>query len=450
MKNHTPQSQLLSIGLFLFCLFLLPACNILKQSTETTLTTNDKRSLKAFLFPYIPDAGEDNFAGLIKMLEEKFEADNPDVDLTITMDANVNIYDTTTIQTMLGDGDGAYDVVELDAVLLNYLVDQDLVPDFDSSFIQNIYPSAWTATQKDGKFYGMPTYLCSNIIYAYSTEIENAANGTELVEVLKGLQSGPTPLVGNFAGSWTLPSTYIDAYGDTYDNQAATLLKAYSPPLDAGTMVPFSQVVDACQDAQGKNPCLDGTYKDNSEAEQLLAANNANGFIGYSERLYYISKFNPDTLPDLISAPIGGGSNPVMFVDALFFNKECANSNECGGDASNFMYFMNQVETRNIIAFSLDVPQEKRIPRYLLQANKNFYTSAPAKDNGIYQKLKTRVTDLALPIPSDDLLNRRHVLNDSLKAALDNHEYDPQVLKSTKSVKAAHYRALSRFPERFD
>lgn len=97
-------------------------------------------------------------------------------------------------------------------------------------------------------------------------------------------------------------------------------------------MEAFRPVVAACVRSGAENPCLDGQYKDNTKAEEAFGTGGANAYVGHTERLFYILKSRPGrALPSVVSAPLGGGTQPVMFVDALVFNRTCTGA--CLDDA---------------------------------------------------------------------------------------------------------------------
>jgi thiamine pyridinylase len=113
-----------------------------------------------------------------------------------------------------------------------------------------------------------------------------------------------------------------------------------------------------------------------------FATGQANGFVGYTERLFYILDAAPSQpLPSVISAPLGLGTHPVMFVDALVVNPNC--TGPCLANAMQFIAFMSQLGTRNLIAFSQD-SRQPTFPRYLLQARIDFYQDALARNNPFY------------------------------------------------------------------
>lgn len=375
-----------------------------------------ERTFSAVLFPYIPDSGGDSFASLIATLESWFEAANPEIDLEITIDPNMDLYSFSTLATLLGTGAGSVNMVEIDTLLLGDLVAQSIVQPLPFPVDGlGLLPTALAAAEVDSTSYGVPTYLCGNYIYSWDAGIGGVDSGQGLIDFLtQHPDPGATPLIGNFEGSWTLPSLYVDAWADSHTNDPTQVATAYDLPLDQPTMDIFSLVVDLCGVNGG--PCLDGTYADNTVAETLFAQNQANGFVGFSERLFYIlqARGGDVNLPFVISAPLGVGSNPVMFVDALVLNPVC--TGQCATDAETFSNFMSSLQVRVLIAFSDDV-SPKTFPRYLLQALASFYTTAPGSQNLVYQQLAPFVL-ASQAFPNQGFPEARLQLNPALEGAL--------------------------------
>jgi len=336
--------------------------------------------LRAVLFGYIPDSAKDKLQALRHALTERFQAAHPRVSLTVTIDSNLDLYDFKPggeLGTLLGSGAGAVDVVEVDTLLLGALVDSGWVQPLATDN-REVVPAAQAAAVVGGKVYGVPTYLCSNVIYAHDGGLAAVQDGPALLRFLSALPAR-TPLVGTYHGSFTVPSVYLDAWADT--NGASGLAGAYLPPVDGKTMGSLAPLVASCASG-GKNPCLDKTYADGTGAESAFATGQANGFFGYTERLFYILDAAPSQpLPSVISAPLGLGSHPVMFVDALVVNPHC--TGPCLVNAMQFIDFMSQLGTRNLIAFSQDSPAPT-FPRYLLQARTDFYQDALARNDPFY------------------------------------------------------------------
>ncbi|RKH13901.1 hypothetical protein D7X74_21050 [Corallococcus sp. CA047B] len=374
-----------------------------------------RRPLKAVLFPYIPDSAGDNFASLEQRLEADFERAHSDIDLDVVFDANLDVYDLNeggTLSQLLGAGAGNAQVVEVDTLLLGSLASKGWIqPVALESGVA--HPAAEEAVRISGQSYGVPTYLCTKVVYSRSTNIRSATDSASLVRILREVSPGKRPLAMNLDGSWTLPSSYIDAWADTHPGDA--LASAISLPLDSTTLGAFAEVVDSCALEAGVNPCLDGTYADNSVAEEAFAAEQANGFMGYTERLFYILKAQPSMpLPEVISVPLGAGSAPAVFVDALVLNASCTGT--CAEDAQRFTRFMQAPETRSLIAFSKDGPEGTR-PRYLLQASHAFYQQEPARSDPMYQKYEPILSG-ARPYPSQHFPENRKALQAALLEAL--------------------------------
>jgi thiamine pyridinylase len=369
--------------------------------------------ITAVLFGYIPDAANDGFASLKNTLTHYFAAVSP-VPVEITINPNLNLYDFSAggeLSTLLGNGPGAVNVVEIDTLLMGTLVANGWVQPLNIQ-VPGILGPATQAASIGGQAYGVPTYLCSNVIYSYNSGLTGVGNGADLLTFLTELSSKP-PLVGNYAGSWTLPGSYLDAWADTQGTPG--LEGAYLPPVNALTMSSFRPLVKSCSPAAA-NPCLDGTYANGTGtgAETAFATGQANGFVGYTERLFYILTTNPQQRPSLISAPLGAGSNPVMFVDALVVNPNCTGT--CLINATAFIQYMSQISTRNLIAFSQDAPAGT-VPRYLLQANGDFYAGSLAQQDPYYPKFWSFLQN-AVPFPNQGFPLKRLLLGPDVKLAL--------------------------------
>ncbi|MFP2958450.1 extracellular solute-binding protein [Myxococcus sp. 1LA] len=375
----------------------------------------DPRPLKVVLFPYIPDAAGDGFASLKQRLEADFERDHSDIDVDIVFDANLDLYDLDeggTLNQLLGQGPGAAQVVEIDTLIMGDLVSKGWVQPVPLE-AGVAHPAAEQAVSISGQSYGVPTYLCSYVIYSRSPDLSSATDGASLVQILSEAAPGVRPLATNYSGSWTLPSSYLDAWADT--NPTGALSQALALPLDAPTLDSFEDVVKSCELEAGVNPCLDGTYADNALAEEAFATGQANGFMGYTERLFFVRKANPGmALPEVISVPLGTGSAPAVFVDALVVNAQCTGT--CAEDARAFTDFMKRPAVRSLIAFSGDAPQGTT-PRYLLQATQAFYQQEPARSDPMYQQFEQFLRSVR-PYPNQGFPENRRTLQAALMDAL--------------------------------
>ncbi|MFY2558075.1 extracellular solute-binding protein [Corallococcus terminator] len=391
---------------------LCPVVLVLSACSESPdPTPTPPRPLKAVLFPYIPDAAGDGFASLKQRLEADFERAHTDIDLDIVFDSNLDLYDLDeggTLNQLLGQGTGAAQVVEVDTLILGSLASKGWIQPVPVEAGAS-HPAAEEAVRISGASYGVPTYLCTYVVYSNSPQLRTATDGASLVRILSDVAPGKRPLAVNFDGSWTLPSSYLDAWADTHPGTA--LSTAITLPLDSPTVASFKTVVDSCSLQQDVNPCLDGTYDGNTVAEEAFATEQANGFMGYTERLFFIRQARPtQRLPEVISVPLGTGSAPAVFVDALVLNASCTGA--CAEDARAFTTFMSDPEVRGLIAFSEDAPLGTS-PRYLLQANRAFYQQEPARSDPMYQRFEPLLNG-ARPYPNQGFPENRRAMQAAL------------------------------------
>lgn len=396
-------------------LVVLVACGGASSRATTPSLGTAQGPLRVVLFPYIPDSVGDNFASLKAALESGFESQHPDVQLEVVINKDLDVYDYSadgTLSKLLGSGPDAAQVVEVDTLLMGTLVQNRWVQPTGMNN-PGAYELAWQAASVNGVSYGVPTYLCTNVIYSTAGSLSTAQNGTNLLGILSSVKPGVPPLVGNYQGSWTLSGSYVDAWADT--NGTANISASFVLPLDQETMAFFAPVVNSCVSSPNHNPCLNGTYAAGTGAETAFATGQANGFFGYTERLFFIRSAAPSApLPQVISAPIGASSHPTMFVDSLVFNPSCLG--DCLAAAQAFAAYMSTVAVRNLIAFSQDGPPGT-LPRYLLQASTSFYASQPASGDPMYRAYSPIVQD-AVPYPNTGFPQVRKALTEALNQAL--------------------------------
>ena len=416
-RRRCPRHSLGALVLGVLSGALLAGC----QPPRTELPADPSpppRPFRAVLYPSIPDAGGDSFAMLRHILERGFEARHPDVDLDLKIDPKIDLYDWTVLEGLFGDSASA-DMVELDTQLLGDVVEAGLVRPFDAR-AEDTLPLARRAVTVDGIVYGLPTYLCTQVVFARDAGIESVTSSADAVRFLAGLDRHATPLVGNFAGSWTLPGLYVGAWSGTHLEGEAPCCdfsppaEAYSLPLDPAVVAGLEPLIRACE-KNGQNPCLAGAYKEGAKAEAAFATGQANGFAGYTERLFEIlgaASFND--LPRLAALPLGRSTRPLVFVDALVVRRSCEGA--CLADARAFARFMHSLDVRNLIAFSADT--EGALPRYLLQANTSFYTSEPAVHDPIYAAVWKRILPVARHFPNRGFRKARRQLEAALLQAL--------------------------------
>ena len=379
-----------------------------------------RRPFSVSLFPYIPDAGNDGLKGLRESLVSKFNAENRDITLEIK-DWDLDPYTMTDLEVMLGPS--GVDMVEVDTLLLGDLVQKNLIQTirFTDFPLNDFYPPSLIPVSLNGEVYAIPTYLCSFWIYSWDARPSLSTGISSLASYLTESSTvGGTPivLVGNFDGSWTFPSIYFDAFKDTFESLSYDTLgrEYYSRGLNDTVMQWFRMAPPLCgpPTADNANKCLDGSFK-NGEAEALFGLKLAAGHFGFSETLFNIlNASRTSDLPYIVSAPFGQSSSPTMFVDGLVLSTYCKGS--CYKDAQTFSQFMSRADVRELIAFSLDVPeQEGRIPRYLMQSTWSFYRRPMAQNSPIYRAIFDTMNSGILPFNNQGFSENRNRINTQLK-----------------------------------
>jgi thiamine pyridinylase len=328
-------------------------------TTAPVATSQAPRPLTVALFPYIPDAGGDNFKALIAGLTSKFQQTHPDIQLTITMSGDP--YDSSTWPTLFGaSGPNA---VEIDTLALGDLVAGNYVTPVD--WQEPVFPFARPASQIGGTQYAIPTWVCMTFFY--------------------GKPGAPT-MSGAWSGSWMLPSYYLVAYTDK--NGYGPLDKVMTSPPDPAVVSDMALTMATCT-RNGVNDCLNGTFA-NSPTPGLPQIEYVKGTYaatsGFSESSYYIFA-NGGTQPSVV-APMqlaAGQNRPLAFTDGLVVNAKSCQA-QCAADVKTFAQFLNSPDTRIYICFSKDAPGKP--PRRLSPASANFYQQPVVQSDWMYQQFQ--------------------------------------------------------------
>jgi len=328
-------------------------------TTAPVATPQAPRPLTVALFPYIPDAGGDNFKTLIAGLTNKFQQTHPDIQLTITMSGDP--YDSSTWPTLFGaTGPNA---VEVDTLALGDLVAANYIAPVD--WQEPVFPFAAPASRISGTQYAIPTWVCMTFFYS----------------------KGEAPTVsGAWSGSWMLPSYYLVAYTDKYGY--VPLDKVMTSPPDPEVVKDMALTMANCT-VNGANNCLNGTFA-NSPIAGLPQIEYVRGTYakttGFSESSYYIFA-NGGTQPASV-APMqlaAGQNRPLAFTDGLVVNAKSCQA-QCATDVKTFAQFLNDPMTRIYICFSKDAPGKP--PRRLSPASASFYEQPEVIKDWMYQQFQ--------------------------------------------------------------
>ncbi|HSN99726.1 MAG TPA: hypothetical protein VLS89_15630 [Candidatus Nanopelagicales bacterium] len=368
--------------------------------------------LSVALYPYLPDAGQDGFQGMLGRIEREFEAVNPDVDLSLrSFDAPEEFYDVEALSRWLSDppGEGGFDVVEIDTVLLGALAERGLAAPWEApAEAGEFIPAASEATRWGGAGRGVPHWMCG--FYGLSRDA-GLAGGSSLDSMLAQVEAAG-PLAGNLLSDWDLTAMYVMAWADEYGT--SDLGAALEAPVDAMLAGRLAQLGEACAEGSA-NPCVDGTYYNEWDLPaQRFAAGEVPAMYGYSERLHVVMREGVDPGEIFVGRlPLGPSPSPVAFVDALVRRPDCDAG--CKDASDRFAAWLAKPETYGWILMSEDAPGAP--PRYLLPARAEVYDLPALSADPLYPALGAQMAG-AVPLPNEGIPEARSSLFPPLCEAL--------------------------------
>lgn len=372
------------------------------QKEKASSETGDKQvkpeqpdipKLRVRLYPYIPpfhDAQARRHDPLQRWLQIQWKKKHPEVDLDLEF---TDTYDVDP-KTLLGTDDRAVDIVEIDLKTFSYDTDLASLVGTWKLGENDFWPGAMTAAKYDpktGKSLAWPTYLCGFVIYSTNTKLAKVKSAADLANFLSIAPEGSIPFVADMNGSSTLPPIYVDAFTDSHGYEKVPV------NLDSEVIAGIRNLVRQCGNlSKEENSCLNDSadlYDNAIGPVESFGMGKAHAMFGYSEFIRYSlaakgAKINPADLT-VISAPLGEGSSPSLFVDGLVLNKNCEANAHCRERAKNFAEFLTSPEIQMGIAFASDT--EESDPRYLLMARRSFWSANPVKSDPIYRQLRPMV-----------------------------------------------------------
>jgi thiamine pyridinylase len=354
------------------------------------------RSLTVSLFPYIPDAANDNFKALIVGLTRDFEAQHPDIRLTLVISDANDPYDPSQWPRLFSaNGPSA---VEVDTLTLGDLRAGGYIAPVD--WDDPTFSFARDAARVDGRQYAIPTWVCMTFFYS------KQAGGR-----------GQPPygaMSGSWSGSWMLPSYYLVAYTDRHGY--VPLDEVMKPPLDRQVVDGMRDVMSTCT-ISGSNDCLNTTFANKTGlAQQQYVQGKYSYTTGFSESSFYIlanGGERPAEIQPMLVSP--GENRPLAFTDGLTVNAASC-KDQCAEDVKTFAKFLNSPTTRAYICFSKDAPPGTP-PRYLSPASASFYHLSEVQNDWMYQQFRYAFEG-ARGFPNHGFPAARKTLNAALCDAL--------------------------------
>lgn len=386
-------------------------------------TTAGRTILRVAIYEYIPGYEIDKLSKLHAEIERRFEEAHPDIDLVISATSDrEKLYDLDTLKRWLTQSsDEFYHVLEVDTLLLGDLAASGSILPVTISNSSNLFAVGLEASRVDGKLFGIPHLLCGYFMFARDAALLKGEGQREFLGAVLTDNDDAVDLLGEFNGSWTLPSLYLDAWMDRNPKgNPADALKAAITQPDRATMDDIKKMISLCK-VNGENPCFSGAYWNLVGPNALVssfALGQANAFVGYSERLYHMKKILKDNYVGVRSAPLGDGDNPLLFSDAFVVGKNCVNS--CKRAATAFAEFMNSDKMMEFYLLARDLG-DKSPARYLLPATISAFSIVGVKQDKIYSSFEQHIRR-ATPYPNIGFVEYRRNINKKLKCEIDPKE----------------------------
>lgn len=370
----------------------------------------EKVQLKVGIYPWIPDLGKDRLKGLKDLIKFDFEAAHPDV--AVSVSTAWDPYDVDSVASNLSAEADAYDVLEIDTILLGDVAEKGVLQKLDPDkygLHEDFLEVGLDAVSYQGAYVAIPTLHCANflvelisgdaepekeILCSLETGDHSLGDLKDVVHRYHKLFKGVSPLVGDFRGKWTLPLIYLDAYIDKYGKDS-TDGGIDAPIDDPDVLNAMKWLVKLDEDtddgtnkgARDENDTPGQRQSDISQSDHIM-------MYGYSE---WLSQVMSDKMCQdkqihasaIISPPLGAENYLLTFTDALIVNE--SHYSACDGKKSDaidkFVRFYTSLSFRNKYAQGHDLPKPHP-PRYVLIARKDFYTDGFGAYQKNYQKLR--------------------------------------------------------------
>ncbi len=375
-------------------------------------TGKQKRVLNIALYPDIPSHPNGNFRYLLDHVVSAYQAIDPNVLLNAVMADEDKIYSFDGLPTILGST--GYDVVELDTLYLGFLASSNLITPAKITGDEPL-PVAKAASTYHGVLYGVPSWLCMDFIFSYSSALKSVHTLSELVSFLASKSKTELALLADYDGSWRIPSIYINAYVQAFGYQ--NIAKALTMPPEPSVIANLKALAGTC-DFASTNSCINGTNhaEPDGTIERVFASGNATSDMGFSEQSFYILLNRPNGSVTIVPATWGEKPQPLLYSDTFVTNKSTCSSAACQDDSAAFTALMTGIKMKNYIAFSRDLLANEP-PRHLLVATQRFWAQPKVRHDPIYAQVATIVRD-GQPFPNDFTQQKQSEMDTALCATL--------------------------------
>ena len=168
-------------------------------------------ALRVSIYPYIPDLAGDELLGLRNYIANTFEAETG---IKVDVSSDSKPYDLELLKSKYLSRDAdAYDIMEVDTMLLGELVSSDKVKKLDRDDLGDYFYWCVQSVTDGGDVYGVPTLQCANFLMEVVSDDHSVEDwdSFEQLDATLDRQADRILLAGNFADDWSLPMLYLNA-----------------------------------------------------------------------------------------------------------------------------------------------------------------------------------------------------------------------------------------------
>lgn len=379
----------------------------------------ERTPLRVSMFPWIPDVGNDAHARYISWVEERFERENPDIDLVLAaMDPNSEMhYDSAAVDLALRN---TYDVIEIDTILLGEVVALGHVRPVAARLPNGTHPAAERAvalTEPSGNQWAIPHWMCGHFAFTRDHAVAAATTVDDFAALTRALP-GPHPdLLGDWSGSWDFGAFYLTASANLHgETPQATLDRYKTSGLDRQAVAAVAKLAAMCPTgADAHSDCVDGTFAYSDVPSEEFARARADTAIGYSERSSIMVGAGASVDEILLRPnPLGGG-NRYVFTDAWVTSTSC--SGGCAEAATAFGLFMLRADVLESLLLAEDVEGAAVPRRYLIPASQDVWARPGLSSDPIFRQIRDQSVD-AQPFPNVGYERVRKTLRGELRREL--------------------------------
>lgn len=395
------------------------------------------KPLRVAIYSYLPDLAGDELKALRQFIKAEFEKECPGA--AVEVESSADPYNLEEmIAKHLGTGDEAYDIMEVDTLLLGDLVKSGKLQLLDGSVsvTEKDYPASAVQAVKysPDKLYGVPTLQCANFLmeiadvgHTPSTPLLQDWTSFEQLKkaVDKAKNSHKLVMAGDFRATLALPLIYVDAYVDAHG--AGSVYQGLHSQLDAHVVNDMKLFSDFGVLPSGKNPVTDGTYDgDKPECHQRLIEDITDSehilMYAFSENVKEVlqcsaKKKRSKCVLNIVSPPLGKSNHLLTYTDAVVVNKSRFGDSQRADLIKKFIRFYTSLAFRTKIAFGEDLPVNVPGPRYVIPARKDFFTQQKVVDDACYKNIHLALQH-SVAAPNHDVYSKGDTLQAELEKAL--------------------------------